>query len=367
MALADGSATAKVLGLAGSTCQDGYQIVVKGTVPLIEKVPGLTATQTLTGCQSLDYLFASFDAVQNIQLTGAVGYTATASGWATGDGTFQLAGDGKLQLPGGLDQSGKVRLNQIGISGCTPVAWFTVGFTYRWGDKTPDTFRGCDLGQFEIARPPAAAASRRAATTATTTVVRGQRLVAFTASAAAGPPRLRLRGPGGRVVESPADGTVLRVDGAVAFLPDPDAKRTTVVVRSPAPGTWSLEAADTGVVLVRPASAGPSASVGVTGAAKVLPDGRVRLSWRMTPQPGRVVTFVERGPRSARTIKTTRAASASVVFRPTTGLDRPRTIEAIVTDNGITSAAATVARFTVRPVARPVRPGGCRRRCAAAR
>ena len=145
------------------------------------------------------------------------------------------------------------------------------------------------------------------------------------------------------------------LDADLFVYPDTTTATTTIVVRRPAAGTWSVEAADPGVVLtaVVTARARPRPDVRATTA----PAGeRRRLSWTFTAVPGRRVQLVERGDDLVRTITTTSRASGSVVFRSAPALATARTVDAVVTDNGMPVETRVVARYRATPPAAPPRP-----------
>jgi len=71
--------------------------------------------------------------------------------------------------------------------------------------------------------------------------------------------------------------------------------------------------------------------------------GRRELRWRLRPQPGQKVTFVERGRSGERVLVTTNRRRGALRFRPGTGR---RTIEALVTQDGLPRAQRVLARFT---------------------
>lgn len=197
---------------------------------------------------------------------------------------------------------------------------------------------GCDVGPWRttVARPAQSGADR-------TVVVSGRgAVVAVVGEARA--PRLRLRGPGDRVIEMPEQGP-LRSERAVAFRAAQ--QRTTFVVLTE-PGTWTIEPIDgTAVTQIRraPVLAEPQvrASVDVSG-----PDRRV-LRYAVEPIPGQRVRFFERAGNRARLIG---AASGDEGALPFTPLDAPssaRRIVAAVEEDGRPRDELTVARYSFAP------------------
>ena len=336
---------------------DGTTETFSGTIPAIDDIDELSANTTWSSCTWWDYSYLELRASPSLSLKDAIGVDGDLHGWLSGD-LWQLEGTAKIRVPG-PDIEGHMNVNALGVIACGPVTpWHDGGFSYVWGNVFPDLFSGCDLSQWRLDNPvmatPLVAPSERRTAVA---VPVGQRAAGFRANADAGPPRLRLVAPDGTTIESPADPTAFLADERVIVAPEAERKRTTIVVRAPAAGEWRVEAADPGVVLtaVETARARPPAEV--TASARRAGE-RVRLTWRLTPADGRRVTFVERGKGVVRTVTSTAAASGSITFRPSASLARARTVEAVVTEGGLPTAAPArvVARFTVPATRPPARP-----------
>jgi hypothetical protein len=175
-----------------------------------------------------------------------------------------------------------------------------------------------------------------------------------------GAPAVALTGPGGFRITTPLVPSGAPGDARHILLQDEENDATFVALRHPR-GSWSLEAmagsapirsVQTADVL-KPAKV--SARVSGRGSAR-------RLSWRLRRQPGQRVRFVEQGPDVKRALTATRRAKGRVRFRPGFGSAGPRTIVAIVEQNGMPRDTITVARYTAPAPPRPQRPRRLRAR-----
>jgi hypothetical protein len=278
-------------------------------------------------------------------LDNAVAYKGTQTGFVSTHGA-NLEGGVLLRLPGLPELNGQAILSTRGIAACTNVGFFDGGFGYRWGDRAPTTFGGCDLSPFRVtatARAAAAGAAR------SVRVPAGLPLVGFAVSSPAGAPRVRVSGPGGVAVVT---SDRARRSATVVVVPDTANRTTYVFVKRPRPGTWRI------------ASASPLTSVAV---ARGLPEPHVKvrvsgrgarrvLTYSVAPLPGQQVRFTERGAGVARELGRARGRRGRIVFKPTVTGNRRRTIQAEVVQNGLPRADLTVARFSAPARRRLVRP-----------
>ena len=227
------------------------------------------------------------------------------------------------------------------------------GFGKRAGDpQGAVALVACDLAPYRTARPA------QVGSPTTFTVPRGRRLLAVQATGAQAPPKVVLTGPGGLSIATPADGA-LAGDRDELVTQNPVAKTTTIMLRGPRPGRYT----------VTPLPGGPEpVSVRTTGE---LPEPAVRatvsrrgsrriLRWRLRPIPGQQVAFFERGAVSATRLARTNRRRGSVTFKPSaTAGSAVRTIEAQIEQHGLPRSTVTVARYRVRT--RPGRIRGVRR------
>jgi hypothetical protein len=257
---------------------------------------------------------------------------------------FDLEGEAKIAIPLLPQLTGRVIMSDQGIAACTNInAFFEGGWGYRFGDALPTVFSACDLGPFRTTALPASA--RAASARARTLSVRhGLRIVAFSASAAGGAPRVKVTGPHGETFASPASGAVR--NNAVVIVPSGLEHTTYVVITRPAAGRWHVEPLDPGVSLTRVGVADGLPRVHVSGRLSRR-HGRELLSYRVRRIPGQKVTFVERGPGGVdRTLGVAHGSGGTIRFSPTMALKRARTIVAEVVENGLPRKVVTVARFS---------------------
>lgn len=174
------------------------------------------------------------------------------------------------------------------------------GFGYRWGGSVDLMGSSCDIGpwraqartflrtqgfdggQVLMVEPPVAKG------------VTEDPVLTLRAFGTGAPPRLRLTGPDGTVVESPAAGPAAEVPGKWRLIEDADTGTTNVQVFLPAAGAWKLEPIDGSVITkvdradyVAPASIDSQVTRG---------KGRRRtLTSIFVPQPGTRVALYEVG------------------------------------------------------------------------
>ena len=193
---------------------------------------------------------------------------------------------------------------------------------------------GCDVGPFA-----AGAASAAASAEHVVQVQAGRRLLVLAVRGSDTAPKVTVDGPGGTHIVTPADAAGIR-NATTLLVQAPEALTTFVLVRDPAPGRWTVTG--DGIASVRTAAERPSVEVSATVR-------KGRLHWRLRPQPGQRVTFIERGPRTARTIVTTTRARGDVRYTPAPTLDKRRQIVAEVSQDGLPRETRTVARVNVKP------------------
>ena len=169
-------------------------------------------------------------------------------------------------------------------------------------------------------------------------------------------PAVTLAGPGGATVAAPADGRTAQTPSALV-VPDREGGTVTFVLYSPPAGRWT--AAGAGAFSLATAEGLPAPNV----KARVSGRGAKRtLTWSLTPLAGQSVTLYERGENAARKLVTTTRAKGRLVFRPSNVPGRSRTIEAVVTQDGLPRATLDAGRFTAPPFARPRRVAGLKLR-----
>ena len=302
-------------------------------------------------------------------VNNALAYRGITTGFISSAGA-SYEGDVSINLPALPDLDGKAIVSSIGVAACTDLFFFEGGFAHLWGGSSvPQTFSGCDLGPYRVLqrspapRPQARAGGPRAAAADTVNLPAGLPHAAFSAAGAAGPPLVRLSGPGGVELDSPADGSPLLND-SVVILPVAHEKTTYVVVNDPKAGNWEITGAEAANPIselrlaeglpeprvkgkVR-ASRGGGRRKGKGSSSRSKPKskpGKPRFSYRLRPIPGQKVIFTERGEGIASELGKARGRRGTISFKPTTALDRKRTIEAEVIQDGFPRALITVAKF----------------------
>jgi hypothetical protein len=273
-------------------------------------------------------------------LDNAVAYKGTQTGFVSTHGA-NLEGSVLLRLPALPELSGQAILSTRGIAACTNVGFFDGGFGYRWGDRAPATFGGCDLSPFRVTATARAAAAGGARSVR---VPAGLPFVGFAATSPAGAPPLRVTGPGGVAVVTSDQA---RRSATVVVVPDAANRTTYVFVKRPRAGTWHVS------------SASPLTSVAV---ARGLPKPRVTarvsgkgarrvLTYSVAPLPGQQVRFTERGAGVVHELGRARGRRGRIIFKATVTGNPRRTIQAEVIQDGLPRDNLTVARFSA-----PARP-----------
>jgi hypothetical protein len=211
---------------------------------------------------------------------------------------------------------------------------------------------GCDVGPWRttVARPAQSGPA--------TTFVVGGRGTVLGVVGTERPPRLRLRGPEGRVVEMPAQGP-LRGEDLVAFRVNEE--RTTYVIIS-RPGTWTVETVD-GEPLSRIRQAPVLDEPRVSGSVTPVGSGRRVLRYEIAPIPGQQVRFFERSGGRLRLIGAASGRSGTIAFTPLDAPGSDRRIVAAVEQGGRPRTQIDVARFafTQPRIGRPGRVRATRR------
>ena len=125
--------------------------------------------------------------------------SAKIAGSVYGTTGFNLSGTGQMNIPIVGERTGRMLLSHIGLVGCIDHGWGAAGFSYTWKNRGLDLFaRSCSFAGFE-AKPVA----RAAGAGSRVTVPDGMPAALFALTGDAGPPKVDLRGPGGRVVSTP--------------------------------------------------------------------------------------------------------------------------------------------------------------------
>jgi hypothetical protein len=170
-----------------------------------------------------------------------------------------------------------------------------------------------------------------------------------------GAPQVRLHGPGGRTIDTPAagQGSVVKA-GAFATIRDERSRYTDVLIATPGNG-WTYEVLPGSVPVAHVRTAGELPRLEV--AANVVRTGKTaELHWQLGNLAGRKVTFMEAGPGAPpRVLKRNATADGSVGFTPYVTPQRDRRIVAIVEQDGKPRSRLLVARYTAPAAPRMTR------------
>jgi hypothetical protein len=164
---------------------------------------------------------------------------------------------------------------------------------------------------------------------------------------AGGAPKVRLVGPGGRTIDTPASGYVKTSSEMVVV--DPKFTDTTYVfIRHPAGGTWTVEPEPGSVPITAIRAADSLPAPKLRGQLHSLGGGRERLTYTLHPLAGQTVTFQEQagnGKRGFDVVGHAHGASGSLSFSPTLEMARARTLVAVVSQNGHVREDVVLAHF----------------------
>jgi hypothetical protein len=199
-------------------------------------------------------------------------------------------------------------------------------------------FSGCDVGEWRTVAGRRAIAAQAGARTVTL----GPRGGVVGVVGADGAPLVRLRGPGGQVVEVPEQGAI-RNEQVLAFRQR--ATRTTYVAVAQG-GAWTIEVLDGAAAEIRVADVLPEPRV----TAEVTRRGsRYVARWRATPIPGQTVRLFERAPGGMRQLAELRGSAGVVRFTPSDASGSRRQLVALVEQHGQPRKELVLARFISGP------------------
>jgi hypothetical protein len=186
-----------------------------------------------------------------------------------------------------------------------------------------------------------------------------------------GPPKVRITGPDGTRIVSPADASAAERKGKWMLVENPSDGSTSVLLVKPAGGTWTVDG--DGVRSVD--TAGFQQPATVSGAVTHR-RGRHEVHVAYSLPKGAKLTLVERGKGAQRTIAKRvrgracpgdssgpggqRVLCARVRFKPSFGPGGKRRILAVIDQGGMLLDVAKVATFKAPKPKLPKRPGRLR-------
>lgn len=334
---------------------DPAKLEAKAKLPALEGIANVDITQRACIYPGTGAAAAAIEGVLAGKVDfagGLLGYEGTQTGFISGQGA-SYEGSALVRLPALPDLDGSAIVSTVGLAACTDLFFFEGGFGYRFGAAAPSTFSGCDLGGFRVLQSSALLALARGGVAPSNKVPKGLPHAGFAATGTSGPPRVRVFGPGGFSVESPADGSALRSSQAV-IVPVAHERTTYVFVDDPRAGKWRVESLDPANPLTEVSFAEGLPEPKVTGKvakpARKSKGKKFRLNYELRRIAGQKVIFTERGEGTAQALGKARGTDGTISFKPTLALDRKRTIEAEVIQDGLPRELITVARFKAPPL-----------------
>jgi hypothetical protein len=258
----------------------------------------------------------------------------------------------------GIDVAGAdLLVSSDGWGACGHIGPFAGGFGQHWGHPV-DVMGpfGCDISGYAPAyRAQGPGGAIDASASHTLVFGAGSKPAYLKLYSRTGNPKVTLSGPGGRRLTIPAAGHAPTANKSFLVLQYPPSHMTVIGINHPA-GRWTLtpEAGSPPIVKALGAKTLPSPKV----TARITGEGSHRtLQYRVVPEPHQVVQFAEIGARTHRLIGTAHGRSGKLTFTPdVTDLKRARTIEAIVTLDGVPETQFTVARFRAPRPSKPRDP-----------
>ena len=277
------------------------------------------------------------------------------SGWFRfGSGKFQLGGGIRaclaLPKPFRLCRGASAYVGSRGISACIEAFGLDVGAGYRWGESFPVLMlrNNCKHSPFWERNT-----ARASATSDSFTIARGEKNKEVMVRGAGGAsPSIEVRSPSGEVVSTAGNPmqngktmSVLRLEKGATYIG----------VENGRPGRYTIKTLPGSAELGRIATTRPGYDTNFK--ARVVGKGAVRtLVYDARKRGGQSVTFVERGARVARPLKTVKGGKGSFRFKPSVVPGRARTIVALSTLNGYAIPDQTLARFRAPAIPRTGRP-----------
>ena len=279
---------------------------------------------------------------------------------------FSASANGFLRVGGQDIASAQGVVSSLGVAACGSSFGVNAGFSYPWGGSPSVSvgLGGCDISPYVIqpmstardVRLPGATGARERAAIVHTASATAFEDIAVTGSGA--PPSVVLHGPHGQSVTPVTLGPAASTAAAVA-LPAPNNDTTYVMVRNPGGGTWTVSpAAGSSTITSVSAARGympPTIKCHVSGGGAVR-----RFTYAVSTQPGQSVTFAERSKDTYHLLGAAKRAHGTLHFTPASGAAGERTIDAIVSDDGVDREIIAVTRYRAPGPITPGRVNGLR-------
>lgn len=280
---------------------------------------------------------------------------------------FSATADGDLRVGGEDIASAQGVVSSLGVAACGSDLGVNAGFAYPWGG-TPSVslgFGSCDISPYVITpmstpteSDVARSGERVPAPVARVATAPTSPFEDIAVTGAGAPPTVILHGPGGQTVTPVAFGTDVASAAAVA-LSVPKTDTTYVLVRKPGAGTWTVSAATASSTITSVSAARGYAPPTIK--ARVSGSGTARrLTYSVSSQPGQSVSFTEHSRRTYHLLGRADRAHGTFRFTPAPGTAGERTIDAIVSDNGVQREIVAVASYRAPGPTTPGRVKGLR-------
>ncbi len=245
------------------------------------------------------------------------------------------------------------------------------GFGYYWGGSVSLWGDSCDVGDYEIPTPvntdvAGLAGHPGAAVSGQFTVPAHSPGVAVRITGVRGAPRVRLTGPGGVVINPPANGKVGERVGKLALVEEQVKQNTTsVLLLNPRAGRWHLAAVRGSVkvasVRTAPGLAPPEISGGLSadvknrvggGIAYAVPSGETLTLYVSGPHHVQQLLGVAHGKPCPKNAGVAGGPSGRlcqrISFTPAYGPNGRRTVYAVVSRRGLVVSRVTVGSVLVK-------------------
>lgn len=265
---------------------------------------------------------------------------------------FELAGQLELVVFDYTVARAAAIIGTSGVAACGSAGPFAVGGYMKWG-QSGQTVWFCNMDDLRAAL---GARASRAGVLSPITLPAGDSQALLRFDGEGGAPQVRLHGPGGRTIDTPAKGVgnTTAPNSFISFRDEAN-RSTYVLLAGTGDGKWTYELLPGSVAIRSIKSSRPLPAVGVRATTRRR-GAKVDLRWKARRIPGQRVSFIEQGPGVApRVLKRTTAARGKVSFRALRLPERRRQIVALVEQDGLPRARRVVARYKAPKLARVTR------------
>jgi hypothetical protein len=286
---------------------------------------------------------------------------------------FLLYGSVSAQLFGATLDHSAVAISNLGFGACVSSLGVTIGtIRYDFNGGLSFTFLGCSLGPLipsgitpppglQVAWKASVAKSASAAVSIPVPAHVPQEGILLHTAALFGTPIVKLTGPGGQVITTPAPDPTAMTDSVTSLAGSfaiPQEHATWIVLKHPQAGNWQLTnlPGSAPISSIDLAKGLPAVSVNAT--VTPAPRRHFELAYRNATAPGRKVQFIETYSHHViHALGSTTGHRGHISFLPGPGPRGTRTIKAIVTERGDVAATITVAHYLAPGPRKLITPG----------